>query len=77
MALAVPPRTVRLGWLLRQLEADQPIVECFRQDESTCPLLPACRLRGMLGAARDCFYASLEAFTLADCASDAPLSDRP
>ena len=67
VALAVPPPAVRLGSLVRQLEADQPVVECFRQGGCACPMLPACRLRGMLGAARDRFYESLEAFSLADC----------
>ena len=73
VALAVPPETVRLGSLMRQLEADQPIVECFRHDGCACTLLPTCRLRGMLRAARDAFYQSLEAFTLADCLTAAPL----
>ena len=35
VALAVPPKHVRLGTLVRQLEADQPLVERFRQDEGT------------------------------------------
>lgn len=74
VALAVSPETVRLGSLLRQLEADQPMVECFRKDGSSCPMQPACRLRAMLGAARDHFYESLEAFTLADCAAQGLLA---
>jgi Rrf2 family nitric oxide-sensitive transcriptional repressor len=65
--LKVLPETVRLGSLVRQLEADQPIVECFGPDGCACTLLPACRLRGMLRSAQDGFYQSLEAFTLADC----------
>ncbi len=77
VTLAVSPQTVRLGSLLRQLEADQPMVECFRPDDSACPMLPACRLRTMLGAARDRFYESLDAFTLADCASRETLTDPP
>ena len=67
VALAVPPETVRLGSLVRQLEADQPMVECFRRDGCACTLLPTCRLRNMLRAARERFYDSLEAYTLADC----------
>jgi Rrf2 family nitric oxide-sensitive transcriptional repressor len=76
VALAVPPRTVRLGSLMRQLEADQPVVECFRQEGCGCPMLPACRLRGMLGTARDRFYESLETFTLADCLPAEARTDR-
>jgi len=76
VTLAVSPQSVRLGSLLRQLEADQPMVECFRENDSSCPMLPTCRLRAMLAAARDGFYESLEAFTLADCASQEFLTDR-
>ena len=67
VALAVRPEAVRLGSLVRQLEADQPVVECFRQDGCACTLVPTCRLRGMLRSAQDRFYDSLEAHTLADC----------
>lgn len=77
VTLAVSPETVRLGSLVRQLEADQPMVECFRNDGCACTLLPACRLRGMLRTAQDGFYQSLEAFTLADCLTGAVLTDRP
>lgn len=67
VALAVPADKVRLGTLVRQLEADQPIVECFRPDEGTCTLMPACRLRSMLHEAQGRFYANLDDHTLADC----------
>jgi len=75
VVLAVPPETVRLGALVRQLEADQPVVECFRPNGCACTLLPGCRLRGMLAVARDSFYQSLEAFTLADCLAGAAVID--
>jgi Rrf2 family transcriptional regulator, nitric oxide-sensitive transcriptional repressor len=65
--LAVAPEKVRLGTLVRQLEADQPIVECFREEGCDCTFMPACRLRDMLRQARDSFYRSLDARTLADC----------
>ncbi len=65
--LAVAPEKVRLGTLVRQLEADQPIVECFREEGCDCTFMPACRLRDMLRRARDSFYRSLDARTLADC----------
>jgi Rrf2 family nitric oxide-sensitive transcriptional repressor len=67
VTLAVLPEQVHLGTLVRQLEADQPLVECFRPDEGMCTLMPACRLRTMLREAQGCFYSSLENHTLADC----------
>lgn len=67
VALAIPPDQVRIGALVRDLEADHPLVECFRQDQGTCTLTPTCRLRNMLRDARNRFYESLGAHTLADC----------
>lgn len=67
VALAVAPEKIRLGTLVRQLEADQAIVECFREGGCDCTFMPACRLRNMLREARDCFYRSLDGRTLADC----------
>lgn len=65
--LAKPPREVRIGWLVRALEADQPLVECFRADHGCCTLEHGCRLRPMLRKARESFYETLDAYTLADC----------
>ena len=66
--LARPLAEVRLGWLVRKLESDQPLVECFREDGGCCVIDPGCRLRGMLRTAREAFYKSLDQHTLADCA---------
>ena len=65
--LAKPARDVRVGALARALEADQALVECFRADHGCCTLEPGCRLRPMLRKARESFYATLDAYTLADC----------
>lgn len=65
--LALPPEEIRLGALVRRLEGDQALVECFRLDQGNCSLTPTCRLRGMLGSARESFYETLDRNTLADC----------
>ena len=65
--LAVAAEKVRIGTLVRQLEEDQPIVECFRHEGCDCTFMPACRLRNMLRQARDSFYRTLDGHTLADC----------
>ena len=65
--LAVAAEKVRLGTLVRQLEGDQPIVECFRKAGCDCTFMPDCRLREMLRQARDGFYCTLDGHTLADC----------
>ena len=65
--LAVPPEQVRLGTVVRALERDQALVECFRDEGCACTLVLGCGLRGMLGTAQNRFYASLDGHTLADC----------
>ena len=65
--LAVAPQTIRVGSLVRQLEGDQPLVECFRADGGSCVFSAACRLRGLLGGAREDFYRHLDRHSLADC----------
>lgn len=67
VALAKPLQDVRLGALVRDLEADQPIVECFREDGGCCAVEPGCKLRFLLRKAREAFYRSLDEYTLADC----------
>lgn len=60
VALAVAPEDVRIGTLVRRLEENQAVVECFRPEGCGCTLLPACHLRGMLAKARDAFYETLD-----------------
>ena len=67
--LAKPLAEVRLGGLVRTLEKDHAIVECFREDGGGCVLDAGCRLRAMLRTARERFYESLDQYTLADCAA--------
>jgi Rrf2 family nitric oxide-sensitive transcriptional repressor len=65
--LARDPSAISLGVVVRHFEAGQALVECFRSDGGTCQLLPRCRLRGRLAAAREAFLASLDAVLLGDC----------
>jgi Rrf2 family nitric oxide-sensitive transcriptional repressor len=67
VCLAQPPDMIRIGAVMRGLEADQAMVECYRADGGACSLTAGCRLRGMLGRARDGFYRMLDESTLADC----------
>jgi Rrf2 family nitric oxide-sensitive transcriptional repressor len=69
--LAASLEDVRLGELIRSLESDQALVECFRADGGCCVLEKGCKLRGMLRDARESFYQSLDQHTLADCVGDA------
>jgi Rrf2 family nitric oxide-sensitive transcriptional repressor len=68
--LAASLEEVRLGAVIRSLEADQALVECFRADGGCCVLEPGCKLRVLLRDARESFYQSLDQRTLADCVGD-------
>ncbi|MBS0560286.1 MAG: Rrf2 family transcriptional regulator [Proteobacteria bacterium] len=67
VGLAADPASVVLGKLIRQLEGEQPLVECFQSAGCSCTLVADCRLRFMLRDANEAFYRALDAHTLADC----------
>ncbi len=69
--LARPAAEIGLGDLVRLLEQDQALVECFAPDGACC-VTPVCRLKGKLHAAEAAFLAELDRSTLADVALPAP-----
>ncbi|SER87014.1 transcriptional regulator, BadM/Rrf2 family [Tranquillimonas rosea] len=71
--LARPASEIGLGDLVRLLEQDQALVECFAPD-GACTVSPVCRLKGRLFAAESAFLAELDRSTLADIALPAPVS---
>ncbi len=66
--LAMPAGSITLGRVVRFLEQQSPLVECFRSDGGSCTLTPHCRLKSRLAGARDAFLAELDSTTLAECA---------
>ncbi len=65
MRLAHDPRDINLGEVVRGIEPDFDLVECFASD-GRCTLTGRCRLAGLLGGALGAFMAHLDGFTLAD-----------
>lgn len=65
MRLAHAPRDVNLGAVVRSIEPDFALVECFSTD-NRCVLTGQCRLAGVLGGALQDFMAHLDGFSLAD-----------
>ncbi|MBN9089382.1 MAG: Rrf2 family transcriptional regulator [Reyranella sp.] len=65
--LARSAEAITLGEVVRDLEEDQALVECFRADGGACVLTPRCRLKKRLAAARQAFLDELDSTTLADC----------
>ena len=64
--LAMEPRDIRIGDVIRQTEGETVLVECFDPATNTCPLLTVCRLRVALQEALAAFFAVLDRYTLAD-----------
>lgn len=64
--LACPARSLRLGDLVRQLEPNMDLVECFNRDTNTCRIVSGCQLKHFLFDANAAFIESLNRHTLAD-----------
>lgn len=72
MRLAAPPEEIELGAVVRAMEPDLALVECFDRPGNRCALTGNCRLAGVLDAALAAFLAQLDAHTLADLAPMTP-----
>lgn len=66
ITLARPPSEISMGKVFRLTEPDFHLVECFNKEENTCPIAPACGLKGVLYEAREAFLGVLDKYTLAD-----------
>lgn len=64
--LAQAPGEIRVGDVVRRTEGTLALVECFAREQNTCPLAPACGLKGALRDAFDAFFDTLDRSTLAD-----------
>lgn len=64
--LARDPAEINIGKLVRALEDNFDMVECFQATGNTCPLTPCCALTGVLHEAMNGFLAVLDRYTLAD-----------
>lgn len=66
LTLAKLPEEIRIGEVVRALEPELRMVECFDKATNTCPIAPRCGLKGLIAEALDVFLASLDRHTLAD-----------
>ena len=66
MRLAMRPAEINVGWLIRRTEPHFNLVECFDPETNTCPIAPACGLKGALYRAQQAFLAVLDEYTLGD-----------
>jgi Rrf2 family nitric oxide-sensitive transcriptional repressor len=75
--LARPATEIRLGAIVRLLEAGQPLVDCFAPGGGDCTINGRCRLKARLRAAEAAFLADLDRSTLADIALRPDLLPEP
>ncbi len=64
--LAHEPNDIQLGAVVRALETNRALVECFTPQTNTCPIAPVCGLKGVLEQAERAFQETLDQYTLAD-----------
>jgi len=65
MRLAAPPQDINLGAVVRSMESDFQLVECFGSEDH-CTLSGQCQLTGILQGALQAFMQHLDDRTLAD-----------
>lgn len=65
LKLNQPPKDINVGKLVRLMEQDTKLVECFSQ-KNTCVITPHCQLKRIFSGALESFYLYLESYTLAD-----------
>ena len=66
-----PADQIRIGDIVRDLEPDFGLVECFRSGNE-CIITPACPLKAALTKALSAFLDTLNEYTVADMASHKP-----
>lgn len=55
--------TIKLGEVVRKMEANLEMVDC---EKPVCPIIPVCQLKNILNQARDAFLNHLDGYSLAD-----------
>ena len=76
LRLARPPEKIGVGEVVRAMEEDFTMVECFDPSINQCVITGPCRLRGVLSRALKAYFAVLDEYTLADLAGQNPSLSR-
>lgn len=66
ISLAQNAKDISVGSVIRLMENSLALVECMKDNPSSCPLLPRCRLKRVLNEAQEAFFTTLEKSSLAD-----------
>lgn len=76
LRLARAPEKIGVGEVVRAMEEDFTMVECFDPKANQCVITGPCRLRGALSRALKAYFAVLDEYTLADLAEQNPVLTR-
>lgn len=68
--LARPAEDIRVGEVVRRMEVNFHLVECFCPAQNQCPITPVCDLKRVLEEAFESFMTVLDRYTLADMVRD-------
>lgn len=68
--LALAPEEINIGEVVRRMEDDFYLVECFNPSGGGCPISPVCGLKGVLGKALQAYLQVLDEYTLQDLLSN-------
>ena len=66
MTLAMPPEEINIGDVVRNVEPNFNIVECFSEESPSCKIEPVCKLKRVLHSASQAFLHELDSYTLKD-----------
>lgn len=66
LRLARPAAEINLGDVIRHTEGGFDLVECMKENDTSCPIHEICRLRGVVGEALTAFTDVWGRYTLAD-----------
>ncbi len=65
VSLSKPPSEINVGELVRIMEHDSKLLECFSENNQ-CVITPNCRLKGAFMHALESFYQCLDNYKLSD-----------
>ncbi|MFQ3546271.1 Rrf2 family transcriptional regulator [Halobacillus rhizosphaerae] len=70
LKLAKQAAQINVGHVVRLMEEDFLLLECFDKDNNYCVITPACKLKHILNDALRAFLEVLDQYTLADLLSN-------
>ena len=64
--LSAPPEEMFIGNIIKDVEPDLDLVQCFSKERNTCPIIDQCKLAGLMYSGLKAFLDKMNEQTLAD-----------